>query len=64
MSVERTLLDWSRPFSDVLGEWLWERRERLPGMLVIVPTAQSGRRLRQGLAERGGAPLVSAPVVP
>ena len=49
------LVDWTRPFHDVLGEWLWERRDRLPGMLVIVPTAQSGRRIRQDLADRGGA---------
>ncbi len=63
MSVERKLLDWSRPFSDVFGDWLWERRDRLPGMLVIVPTAQSGRRVRQDLAERGGAlaPRVRTP---
>jgi len=63
MPLERQLLDWSRPFSDVLGDWLWERRERLPGMLVIVPTAQSGRRVRQSLAERGGtlAPRVQTP---
>ncbi|MED5585030.1 MAG: PD-(D/E)XK nuclease family protein [Verrucomicrobiota bacterium] len=63
MSVERQLFDWNRPFSDVLGDWLWERRERLPGMLVIVPTAQSGRRLRQALAERGGvlSPKVQTP---
>ena len=51
MPLERELLDWTHPFSDVLGDWLWERQDRLPGMLVIVPTAQSGRRLRQGLAE-------------
>jgi ATP-dependent helicase/nuclease subunit B len=37
-----------------IGDWLWERKDRLPGMMIVVPTAQSGRRLRQGLAERGG----------
>ena len=63
MPVERQLFDWSQPFSHVLVDWLWERRERLPGMLVIVPTAQSGRRLRQALAERGGvlSPKVQTP---
>ena len=57
------LVDWTRPFHDVLGEWLWERRDRLPGMLVIVPTGQSGRRIRQELADRGGvlAPRVRMP---
>ena len=49
------LVSWARPFHDVFGEWLWERKDRLPGMLVIVPTAQSGRRIRQDLADRGGA---------
>ena len=39
---------------EVLLDWLWERRNEMPGMLVVVPTAQSGRRLREGLAERGG----------
>ena len=35
-------------------DWLLERKEALPSCLVVVPTAQSSRRLRQGLAERGG----------
>ena len=63
MPVERQILEWNRPFSEVLGDWLWKRRERLPEMLVIVPTAQSGRRLREGIAERGGAlaPRVQTP---
>ncbi|MDA7881394.1 PD-(D/E)XK nuclease family protein [Akkermansiaceae bacterium] len=53
-----------RPTSEFLGsetlfgpaviDWLWERRDRLPGMLIVVPTAQSGRLLREGLAEKGG----------
>lgn len=34
-------------------DWLLERKEELPGFLVVVPTAQSSRRLRQGLAEKG-----------
>ena len=57
------LVSWARPFHDVFGEWLWERKARLPGMLVIVPTAQSGRRIRQNLADRGGvlAPRVRMP---
>lgn len=39
--------------SDVVDR-LWERKGDLPETLVIVPTAQSGRRLRLGLAEKGG----------
>ena len=38
-------------------EWLLARREVLPGMLVVVPTAESGRRLREVLAEAAGALL-------
>lgn len=34
-------------------DWLWARKDELPGMLILVPTAQSGRRLREQLAERG-----------
>ncbi|HVJ46555.1 MAG TPA: PD-(D/E)XK nuclease family protein [Luteolibacter sp.] len=44
--------------------WLLERREALPGLLVVVPTAQSGRRLRETLAEIDGsilAPKVATP---
>lgn len=48
---------------EVVLDWMWQRRDELPGMLVVVPTAQSGRRLREGLAERGGclAPRVVTP---
>ena len=54
-----------RPTCDYLGsdslfgpavvDWLWAGKEALPGMLVVVPTSQSGRLLREGLAEKGGA---------
>jgi len=61
--VERVFLGWEQPFLEVLVDWLWDRRESLPGTLVVVPTAQSGRRLREALAERGGclAPRVTTP---
>jgi ATP-dependent helicase/nuclease subunit B len=55
--VERVFLGWDRPFSTLATAWLLERREELPGMLLVVPTAQSGRRLREALAESGGAVL-------
>jgi ATP-dependent helicase/nuclease subunit B len=59
----RVFLGWGRPVLPLVVEWLWERREELPGMLVVVPTAQSGRRLREALAEAGGclAPRVVTP---
>jgi len=59
----REFLGWERPLLEGLLDWLWQRRDEMGGMLVVVPTAQSGRRLREGLAERGGclAPRVVTP---
>ena len=44
-------------------DWLLARKGGLQSTLVLVPTAQSGRRLREGLAERGAllAPKVTTP---
>ena len=53
MTPERHFLGWDRPFGAGLVDWLWARKDELPGMLILVPTAQSGRRLREQLAERG-----------
>jgi len=53
MPTTREFLSWNRPFGAAAIDWLWERRDQLAKMLIIVPTAQSGRRLRQQLAERG-----------
>ena len=55
--AERVFLGWDRPFLGRAVAWLLERREHLPGMLVVVPTAESGRRLREALAEAAGALL-------
>jgi ATP-dependent helicase/nuclease subunit B len=54
MSPELVNLTTSMTYGTAVIDWLWERKEELPGYLVMVPTAQSSRRLRQGLAERGG----------
>ncbi|MBC8126388.1 MAG: PD-(D/E)XK nuclease family protein [Gloeobacteraceae cyanobacterium ES-bin-144] len=64
LMVKRVLLGWNRPFLDVTAEWLLERRDALPRMLVVVPTSQSGRRLREALAERVGALLSPKFVTP
>ncbi|YCM45187.1 PD-(D/E)XK nuclease family protein [Verrucomicrobiaceae bacterium 227] len=42
------------PYGTEVIAWLWARKESLPETMVIVPTAQSSRRMRQGLAELGG----------
>ena len=62
--VEREFLGWERPFLTQAAAWLLERRDELPGMLVVVPTAQSGRRLREALAEAAGALLAPKVVTP
>ncbi|MGC4014344.1 MAG: PD-(D/E)XK nuclease family protein [Luteolibacter sp.] len=61
--VEREFLGWDRPVLGLLVAWLMARKDALPGMLVVVPTAQSGRRLREALAAAGGglAPRVVTP---
>lgn len=62
--VERVFLGWDQPFLTQAAAWLLERRDELPGMLVVVPTAQSGRRLREALAEAAGALLAPKVVTP
>jgi ATP-dependent helicase/nuclease subunit B len=60
----RVFLGWERPFLKRAVEWLLERREQLPGTLVVVPTAESGRRLREALAEAAGGLLSPAFATP
>lgn len=61
---ERVFLGWDRPFLGLLTEWLLARKGDLPSTLVVVPTAQSGRRLREALAEAAGAILAPRVVTP
>ena len=62
--AERVFLGWDKPFLGSLVEWLMARREELPGLLVVVPTAQAGRRLREALAETAEAVLAPKVVTP
>ena len=55
--VERVFLGWDRPFLTRAADWLLEQRSTLPGMCVVVPTSQAGRRLHEAMAERAGALL-------
>ncbi|MBK1884071.1 PD-(D/E)XK nuclease family protein [Luteolibacter pohnpeiensis] len=62
--VERVFLGWDEPFLFPAANWLIQQQAELPGALVLVPTAQSGRRLRETLAELSGAilsPQVTTP---
>ena len=72
MSLRRETLDPRRKPLDEIVDRLCARTQDDPGgakslahLLVVVPTAQSGRRLRQKLAERLGAvvpPMIRMPV--
>ena len=53
MPAEIVSFPFSKPYGTAVIDWLLEKKGELPGILVLVSTAQSGRRLRQGLAERG-----------
>lgn len=55
--VQRVFLGWDRPFLMRAADWLLERRDELPRWLVVVPTSQGGRRLREALVEQAGALL-------
>lgn len=53
--VERVFLGWDRPFVELALAWMLELRDELPGAIALVPTAQSGRRMRESLAIMAGA---------
>lgn len=55
--ISREFLGWSRPFVHLAADWLLARPQALPEILVIVPTSQSARALREALAEKSGALL-------
>jgi ATP-dependent helicase/nuclease subunit B len=59
----RVFLGWGRALLGALVDWLRQQGDEITGMLVVVPTAQAGRRLREALAERGAclAPRVMTP---
>lgn len=61
---ERVFLGWDKPLLGLLTGWLLARGEDLSRLLVVVPTAQAGRLLRQSLAEAGGALLAPRVVTP
>lgn len=64
MMITRVFLGWDRPFLLEAADWLLGLEGGLAGTLVVVPTAQGGRRLREALAEGAGAllsPRVTTP---
>ena len=57
--IERVFLGLQRPFLEVAVEWMAGWGNDWSGVLVVVPTAQSGRRLREALAEACGGAMLS-----
>lgn len=55
-------LGWERPTIELVAEKLEELNRANPSRFrratVVVPTAESGRRLREYMAERAGKPLL------
>lgn len=45
-------LGWGRPWTHLFAEWLGREPDRLRRRLVVVPTLESGRRLRECLVSR------------
>jgi len=61
---QRTFLGYDSPFLPNLTSHLLENRGSLAGTLVITPTTQSGRILRESLAAGAGALLAPAVTTP
>lgn len=57
--VTRVFLGWDQPFLTAASAWMAGRGADWSDTLVVVPTAQSGRRLRESLAEACGGAVLS-----
>jgi ATP-dependent helicase/nuclease subunit B len=55
--MKRVFLGWHQPFAGLVAEWLLNQGPTLESTLVLVPTAQSARQLKQLLAAQAGAIL-------
>jgi len=66
MSQELVYLGWDEPWADLVVRWLTREPDRLRRRLVVVPTRESGRRLRESLvstAVQNGCGAVLGPRV-
>lgn len=57
MSIQRVFIGWNEPFGRLAADWLLSQKQGLEDSLVLVPTAQSARQLRQRMAQGAGAVL-------
>ena len=49
MLEDIVFLGWDRPWTDLFAEWLKKEPDKLRHRMVVVPTRESGRRLRERL---------------
>ena len=49
VSQDVIFLGWNEPWTRLIAQWLEKEPERLRRRLVVVPTRESGRRLRECL---------------
>ena len=62
---DRVFLGWDEPLLDLVRDWLLQQEPSvLAETLVVVPTSNSGRRLRSELAAQGGGVLAPHVVLP
>lgn len=61
---ERIFLGYDRPLLSLLTEYLLNQQQSLTETLIIVPTSQSGRILRESLASSAGALLAPTLTTP
>ena len=54
MSHKIVFLGWDQPWTELFGRWLAREPDRLRRRLVVLPTRESGRRLREWLASQTG----------
>ncbi len=52
MSPNIVFLGWDKPWTDLIAGWLGGEPDRLRRRLVVVPTRESGRRLRERLVNK------------
>jgi len=63
--IERVFLGWQQPFSPLAASWLLAMpADSLARALVMVPTAQSGRRLHEVMVSSAGALLLPQTITP
>ena len=61
---DQVFLGWDKSLLESVKDWLLEDKTRLAETLVVVPTSNSGRRLRLALSAEGGGVVAPHVVMP